>query len=348
MDYGTQAEVPQETFQVGQVTLQKEVSMTFVYVLVSNEKDSYYEQTMISAESLKNHNDNARIVIIVDQDTAKTLCGKRVYHQRLGLEICTVQVPNDMNNRDRSRYLKTSMYNYIDEDFLFIDGDTLICDNLGDIDQSKAIGMVLDRHLLISESSYQSFYDERSKPLKWSSGFEDKHFNSGVIWVKKCPETKKFFDLWHNLWKETLKSFAVVYDQTALNEANAQMHGFIQEIDGTWNCQVSRRSAALKFLYNAKILHYYASFGLTCYDLANKDIQRSVLEETHHELDRILQNPKSAFSDVQDMIADAPSVNIQRTGCYRFLFQMFKRYPRIFRLANKASGFTLKHIIKEK
>lgn len=318
--------------------------MIFVYVLVSNERDTYYEQTMISAESLLKHNDKARIVIIVDQDTAKTFCGKREYHKKLGLEISTIQVPDSMNNRDRSRFLKTTMYNYIDEDFLFIDGDTLICDNLCTIDQSLSIGMVLDRHFLISESCYKSFYDKRTRPLKWSAGFEDKHFNSGVIWAKKSEDAKKLFDLWHSLWKKTLKSGAIVYDQTALNEANVQLGGIIQELDGTWNCQVSRRSAALKYVYNAKILHYYASFGLTCYDLANKDVQRSVLEEQHAELNKILANPKAAFSDVVDMVADSTSVNIQRSACYNILSKIYKRLPFIFRIMNKVCSIVLRMV----
>ena len=55
--------------------------MTFVYVLVSNEKDTYYEQTMISASSLLAHNKGAKVVIIVDQGTAATFTGKRTFHE---------------------------------------------------------------------------------------------------------------------------------------------------------------------------------------------------------------------------------------------------------------------------
>ena len=118
--------------------------MTFVYVLVSNEKDTYYEQTMISAKSLLAHNTDAKVVILVDQGTAATFTGKRTFHEKLGISIRVIQTPEEYNNRDRSRFLKTSMYNYIDDDFLFIDGDTVICDKLEDIPQGISIGMVLD------------------------------------------------------------------------------------------------------------------------------------------------------------------------------------------------------------
>ena len=46
--------------------------MTFVYVLVSNEKDTYYEQTIISASSLLALNKGASVVSLVDQGTAAT------------------------------------------------------------------------------------------------------------------------------------------------------------------------------------------------------------------------------------------------------------------------------------
>lgn len=313
--------------------------MTFVYVLVSNEKDTYYEQTMISASSLLAHNKDAKVTIIVDQGTAATFTGKRKFHEKLGVEIREIQVPESYNNRDRSRFLKTTMYHYVDEDFLFIDGDTLVCEELKpDFSEDMVIGMVLDRHQKISEGSYQNFYEKRSKPLHWSAGYQDMHFNSGVIWVKKSPKAQKFFDEWHHLWKETLEKYAVVYDQTALNEVNVHLGGIVKEMSGIWNCQATRRSSFLKYLYNAKIMHYYASFGLTCFDLANKDVQRSVLEKTHEKLDAILANPKIAFSSVQDVNADLVSVKVQRTAFYRAIVFMYKRLKPVYRVIDKICG----------
>lgn len=320
--------------------------MTFVYVLVSNEKDTYYEQTIISVSSLLQHNSSANVVIIVDQGTAETFSGKRTFHEKLGVEIKEIQVPEQYNNRDRSRFLKTTMYNYINEDFLFIDGDTLICDELrcdsSEIDPSMSIGMVLDRHQKISENSYENFYDLRAKPLGWSSGYQDKHFNSGVIWVKKSDDAQKFFNEWHKLWKETLEKYSVVYDQTALNEVNARLNGVVKEMDGVWNCQATRRSSFLKYLHEAKIMHYYASFGLTCFDLANKKIQRTVLNDSHKALDAIMANPKVAFSSVQDVNADLTSVKIQRTAFYRAIAFMYKRLGFAYRAIDKICGIFIR------
>ena len=294
---------------------------------------------MISASSLLSHNKEAKVVIIVDQGTAATFTGKRTFHEKLGVEICKIQVPEEYNNRDRSRFLKTTMYHYIDEDFLFIDGDTLVCDELKpNFSEDMFIGMVLDRHQKISEGSYQNFYEKRSKPLHWSAGYQDKHFNSGVIWVKKSPDAQKFFDEWHKLWEETLEKYSVVYDQTALNEVNVRLGGLVREMDGTWNCQATRRSSFIKYLYNAKIMHYYASFGLTCFDLADKDIQKTILDGTHEKLDAIMANPKIAFSSVQDVNADLRSVKIQRTAFYRAIVFMYKRLRPAYNFIDKICG----------
>lgn len=298
---------------------------------------------MISASSLLSHNKEAKVVIIVDQGTAATFTGKRTFHEKLGVEICKIQVPEEYNNRDRSRFLKTTMYHYIDEDFLFIDGDTLVCDELKpNFSDDMFIGMVLDRHQKISEGSYQNFYEKRSKPLHWSAGYQDKHFNSGVIWVKKSPDAQKFFDEWHKLWEETLEKYSVVYDQTALNEVNVRLGGLVREMDGTWNCQATRRSSFIKYLYNAKIMHYYASFGLTCFDLADKDIQKTILDGTHEKLDAIMANPKIAFSSVQDVNADLRSVKIQRTAFYRAIVFMYKHLRPLYRAIDKTCGLIIR------
>lgn len=302
---------------------------------------------MISVQSLLQHNQDANVVILVDQGTAATFTGKRTYHESLGVNVREIQVPEQYNNRDRSRFLKTTMYNYIDEDFLFIDGDTLICDKLNCNEiasnmQNIHIGMVLDRHQKISGGSYENFYDLRAKPLHWRSGYQDKHFNSGVIWVKKSPEAKQFFDEWHKLWKETLEKYSVVFDQTALNEVNVRLGGLIQEIDGTWNCQATRRSSFLKFLNNAKIMHYYASFGLNCFDLADKNIQKTILNDAHQELDSIMANPKVAFSSVQDVNADLTSVKIQRTAFYRAIVFIYKHLRFAYSIIDKVCSLFIR------
>jgi len=48
----------------------------FLYILVSNEKDIYYEQTLVSVLSLRHYNPDAFVTLLVDDKTDKTLKDK--------------------------------------------------------------------------------------------------------------------------------------------------------------------------------------------------------------------------------------------------------------------------------
>ena len=111
----------------------------FLYVLVSKPEDYYYEQLLISVTSLRKHNPNAFVTVLVDNRTNETLCGPlRGRIKDLVQNIVVVDFDDNLNNTKRSRYLKTTMREHIQGDFLFVDCDTVICDHisLDDFDMS--------------------------------------------------------------------------------------------------------------------------------------------------------------------------------------------------------------------
>ncbi|MBR2199092.1 MAG: hypothetical protein IJ909_12080, partial [Fibrobacter sp.] len=121
----------------------------FLYILVSEEKDIYYEQTLASALSLRHYNPDAFISLLVDDKTDKNLVGEfRSQIRNLANEYKVVPFDKGMSNQERSRHLKTNMRNLLEGDFLFIDGDTAIVDKLDTIplDSSKSIFAVADLH----------------------------------------------------------------------------------------------------------------------------------------------------------------------------------------------------------
>lgn len=324
--------------------------MNFVYVLVSSEKDTYYEQTVISISSLRKNNPSAQIFLIVDQDTKNTLVGKRIVHNNYNVNIVSITLPPKMNNRDRSRFLKTSMNQYIKGNFMYIDGDTVICDSLEDFDTSIEIGMVLDGHTNFSKAYTYKPNLARCKKMKFSPGINDCYFNGGFMWVKDCENSRKFFSLWHELWKYSLKKFNIGLDQPALNETNYRLGGIITVVDGIWNCQVARRNPSTRFIYDAKILHYFATRKKNCFDLSDPLIQKTLLDAEHSELDKILNNPKAAFSDVIDMNIDMESLFIERTSTYTILRSIYHIKPLFFILDifSKVILFVPKRILKYK
>ena len=83
--------------------------MQYLYVLVSNEKDFYYEQFLLSVTSLKLFTPHAYIVLLCDSKTKETLTWKRSEYEKLVSKTITVNAPVDMLQIEVSRWLKTSL-----------------------------------------------------------------------------------------------------------------------------------------------------------------------------------------------------------------------------------------------
>ena len=124
-----------------------------VYVLTCASEATYIEQALISIWSARYHNPDAHIVLLVDDLTNQLLVGKRAEV----LEYITekVVIPFEDTNATmmyRSRWIKTSVRQLIEGDFLFIDCDTAVAQSLADADSLDCeIGAVLDCHRPVSK-----------------------------------------------------------------------------------------------------------------------------------------------------------------------------------------------------
>lgn len=299
--------------------------MTFVYVLVSTDKDYYLEQLYISLLSLRRYHPNDEVIILVDQNTFKTIEGKR----RKILDFAKIQsvdVPDHFNNKARSRWLKTSMNKYISGSFIFIDCDTVICGDLSGLRAfNRGIYCVLDKHLLLPEHENKKYIKRHVKKLNfhYSSQY---HFNSGLIVYNESEDSKSLFDKWHELW---LYSFSqgVVIDQTSFNEANFLCGNIINELGGIYNCQISDNG--LKFLADALIIHYFAS-NIVLYDspylLADKELYKKIKsgEILDSDLNLMLEYPKKQFSKKVKLLSDDAQINYYYSFFGRVFFRLYK------------------------
>jgi len=232
--------------------------MKYLYVLVSNSNDYYSEQCFISVYSLKQKTPNAFVALLMDSDTNNYL--QKDFPQLLESvnEIKTVDV-NTTSNKEKSRILKTSMRKYIDGDFLFIDCDTVICDDLSEIEKCEYnIGAVLDNHIQLN-----SHWQKKNIIQNYQKcGFvevvkSDLHYNSGVIYCKDNAETHSFFSDWYSLWEKN-KCNGVIIDQPSFNQASVLNNNIIKTLSDSWNCQIL--CGGIKYYRTAKIIHYFASF----------------------------------------------------------------------------------------
>ncbi|MCD7804490.1 MAG: hypothetical protein LUH03_04950 [Oscillospiraceae bacterium] len=313
-----------------------------LYVLVSDEKDTYLEQTILSIESLKKASSGVGgVIVLVDQSTMDTLTGRRARICRVADKIIKVDVPDELDNRNRSRFLKTSMYQYVDNDFVFIDGDTIVC---GDVEQAKGdydVAAVLDLHKQLSEYPPSAGMLRRAKKCGFHVAYDDKHFNSGFMYVRKSEKSKEFFEQWHALWKETL-AYGKTFDQTSLNEVNFRMGGVIHELDGIFNCQIRRYGTGLQFVNRAIVIHYFASnkAGEVPYDLSDVDLLRHALDDEYPaNLQGILDNPKAAFRCARYVIADPVTAELLESRTFSCVNFLRRKCHILYAFVEKCLGF---------
>lgn len=253
-----------------------------VYVLTCAPEATYIEQALISIWSARYHNPDAHIVLLVDDRTNELLAGKRAEV----LEYLTekVVVPFEDKNTTmmyRSRWIKTSVRQLVDSDFLFIDCDTIINHSLDELDALQCeVGAVCESNLPIDQFCMPLYQPmcENAQKIGWNPNGEQYYFSSGVIYAKDTPATHQLFALWHKYWIEGIGK-GINIDQPSLAKANIDCEHIIQRLDDKWNCIMftyprwAREANILhfaafrnmSFLFSKRVLQSIKDNGLTNY-----------------------------------------------------------------------------------
>lgn len=226
-----------------------------IYVVTSDETDIYLEQALLSVFSLRKHNPDAYVELVVDQDTDATITGKRGEILKYIDNKIVVNVPEEYNKVCRSRWLKTSLRQHVIGDFLFIDTDTIVTDNLEEIDCIIGdIGAVKDQHVLLGMNYGARKLQISAEQDGWSWRETLAYYNSGVMFVKDSTLTHNFYQMWHNKWVDKYRKTSEHRDQSLLAATNESFQYPIIELPGEWNCQIINNG--ISNLANAKIMHY--------------------------------------------------------------------------------------------
>ncbi len=282
-----------------------------VYCIVSNDKDIYLEQAWVSIYTLRKHNPDADVILLVDKGTESTLTGKRGGIRELVTEVVAVDTPDGYNAMQRSRYLKTNFRQFISGDLLFIDADTIVGGSLAGIDNIDAeIACVPDGHRRFRELSGTDtdIIRHRISSTFGKMDFDDDfYFNSGIIFVKDTPRTHAFFADWYETWKYSAFEKGMSLDQPALFVTNKKNGHLIKELAGEYNCQVAY---SLKYFYGGLILHFFnVSLPMLSSELSifYDDCFYRKLKEyggVAHEVKDVLDD-KSRWFNVQTNIIDS-------------------------------------------
>lgn len=279
-----------------------------VYTLISTEKDIYLEQALVSIYSCRLHNPNAEIILITDTKTNNTLTGKRVIINKYINHKIVIACPDNYTNKEKSRYLKTTIRKYINGTFLFLDCDTVICSTLAAVDNINAeIAMVPDTHVKYKEYPFYNYMNNIIMKLYQTDvSQDDYYFNSGAMFVKDTPLTHQLFKLWNKRWEESRQK-GIQTDQQALFKVNHDLGNVIQQLPGIYNCQVG---LSIQYFYKAKVLHYF-----NAQMLSKTDMSPFFMKEFYEQVKKdgdimpktrdLIENCKSQFI--------SPSMMISRT-----------------------------------
>jgi hypothetical protein len=272
---------------------------------------------------------------LTDQLTKENLIERRSGYEKIISEIKVISVPSEYSQKETSRWLKTSMWQCMDDDFLYIDCDTIVTDKLDfTFPPSIIVGAVLDTHVSLPSHHLQVIFQNDNKKLGFLPILKnDKYFNGGLIYCKNCAEGRAFFEKWHELWLYS-RERGNSQDMPSLNRANHECNGIITELPGEWNCQISHNG--LPYLHNAKNIHYNAtsleSF-IPAYKLASLEILVTIklTGEIPKEALKMLEDPKSAFEAHSRIIADPVVIGVFDGSLFSKLIWLNKKHPQLFK-----------------
>ena len=322
--------------------------MKYVYVLVSSPDDLYYEQAVMSVYSLRRHMPDADIEVLVDNKTYESFHGNRTALKKYATNIQAIPFEDSVKNVERSRLIKTAIPEYIEDDFLYIDCDTIIADSLSELDNSPFLTAgVLDGHCLLDEHVHKNYFLQRDKKLGFhATKMQGYNINGGIVFARNSQETKDLFKKWNELWKYSAYTKHDLHDQSALNEANYQTGGKMQLLPGEWNCQPAH--GGLAYLEHAKIIHYFSSefSGKTYvpyYKLADKKLQMRLkdADDIPDDIKEMIDNPRLQFNHVH-LINDSRIVSIMQSPLIFTLADIKQHVPWLFCILEVFIGFLRK------
>ena len=320
-----------------------------VYCIVSNDEDIYLEQAWVSIYTLRRHNPDAKVILLVDKGTEATLTGKRGGIRELVTEVVAVDTPDGYNAVQRSRYLKTNFRQFISGDLLFIDADTVVGGSLAGIDNIEAeIACVPDEHRRFRELSGYDIIRHRLCSIYGEMTFDDEYyFNSGVIYVKDTPRMRAFFADWYETWKYSSFEKGSSLDQPALFMTNKKNGHIIRELPGEFNCQIAY---SLKYFYGGLILHFFnVSLPMLSSELSvfyDENFYRKIKEYggVGHEVKETLDN-KSMWFNLQTNIVDSSHFYFFTTSVGFNIYKSFMENTMLYIINERFCSF--KSMIKK-
>lgn len=305
--------------------------ITIVYVHVGAGKTEYLTMLRVSAASVRKHMKDVGIVILTDTETGAFLEQSETVSDS-GIRIEAVAVPQGYNTVEKSRYLKTRMREFVKGDLLYLDSDTIVCQDISDTVVPASVCMVRDEHCLLSQQ------EENGEPIKRAArdrGLDldrcTDYYNGGVIMAKDDENARIFFRRWFETWDATRKP-QMHHDQYSLNFVNQELN-VIRELGGEWNCQLTGTYRAFSYLRNVKILHYLSAQPYGYYRL--NDLLLLQRELSDKEIDEIISAPEQQFLPFHTYADSSVEYQLMQQSHFHLIHRLYTRHRRLYDFGEK-------------
>ena len=234
------------------------------YVLTSSGTDLYAQMTLISVSLSRRLYPDVQIVILVDEITDINL--KKCNSPLIKLASRIIRVETGIEKTvPRSRFLKTSMRQLVEGEFIYMDVDAFPIRHFDEMTKTDTpIAVALDVDYKLDKPYLPLLVRENILKCGWEEIPISNYFNSGVFFMADTPETRQFGIEWHNRWKEMWEKTGDHRDQPSFNYAIHLLKVKKHILPPEFNAAVRVNPWRAK---NAKIIHYWihsANDQLTC------------------------------------------------------------------------------------
>ena len=300
---------------------------TICYVLTDNEKLRYYNELLISLRSLRLQMSEAKVCVLLDDNTAGILkaAGRRELEVLFHAETKVICIDGDYTQKEKSRYLKLKTREYLSGTILFLDSDTVLAGPLPEEISPDPLAMVLDYNTrLLDRVDYDEIV-ELNRKYHYELDVNGNYYNSGVMWARDTEKTRLFFDSWFSEWDSTRNLGHL--DQPRLNHINRQMGGVISRLDDRYNLQVNAIPFPLNSLHDALVIHYFNSFRHSAYLLNDPGYLN--LPYDSEEIKKIIEAPGKAFKKCMIVETDSRKLQFLKSRSFSFLASLYEFYCRM-------------------
>lgn len=234
------------------------MSLQVCYILSSDgESDAYAGMTFVSASLVRRLHPAARVVLLLDEVAAAALGRKSARVLTIADEVRTVQT-GLADQRLRSRFVKTRMRSEIDGDFVFLDADAIPVRPFDRMFRGREpLALVLDRNAKERQPGFPEWVGRVYGELGWRTPLPH-YFNSGVMFWRDTPETRRLGEEWHRRWRAFCdhRGGSDHRDQPALNSAIDALGVPVRIMPPAYNAMIEASPALAR---GARIFHFYTS-----------------------------------------------------------------------------------------